>query len=454
MKKIITIKKLNFGGMCVILKELSGGRMRSADGSGKTINVSQPHIVEALYLSVYSPNERKKGIQVISNSEASKLFNCESEIDENVQNKAAKASNAEIEECIKTSVLANYNTVRKQQLLQKLQELVNLLDLYEDEYKLKDFLSLRFDEKDKKSIKQFYHFVTVCIKWCLITTNKIDGSRRLEIKALKRIPNNLLSYDPHNIAMSYSESSAITIIIREKNINNSVPITKFHSFEKCLEFIMKEKILIDSIDCSVGTLEILIVRMPEEYQHTLKRLEREDYKKAYEFIDNYLADFRKKVGWKDRKLSDMVYEGLLEEKWTAYAYFDNKNELVSYLDYKHRIDGDIELGTQLTEYTNRNMHLARGLVNFFRLKFFANRFFAGTFWENEGMKKVLTNTNFKENYFHNPETGIETNRIRERINPDFPQDKEKMTDSVYYYTQSLTYEILKGYSDSAVKTKI
>ena len=69
--------------------------------------------------------------------------------------------------------------------------------------------------------------------------------------------------------------------------------------------------------------------------------------------------------------------------------------------------------------------------------FFGYRLFGGTSEENIGMRSVFEKTGFEENLFFDSETNITTNLIQERINPDFPDDTTKNTNSVYYYCNSL-----------------
>lgn len=75
---------------------------------------------------------------------------------------------------------------------------------------------------------------------------------------------------------------------------------------------------------------------------------------------------------------------------------NKENHLVSYLDYKIRTDGDIELGIQLTSETERKKHFATALINYLRFKYMYAKFFTGTYEENEKMRAVLKITGFHE----------------------------------------------------------
>lgn len=99
-------------------------------------------------------------------------------------------------------------------------------------------------------------------------------------------------------------------------------------------------------------------------------------------------------------LYDMVYNGLHIRKWIGYAYYNESGHMIAYLDYKIRMDGSIEIGTQLTESTYRGNGLATSLMYLFKIIFFGYRLFGGTSEENIGMRSVFEKTGFKENLFY------------------------------------------------------
>ena len=119
----------------------------------------------------------------------------------------------------------------------------------------------------------------------------------------------------------------------------------------------------------------------------------------------------------------MALNGLQTEKWTGYVYKNKENHLVSYLDYKIRTDGDIELGIQLTSETERKKHFATALINYLRFKYMYAKFFTGTYEKNEKMRAVLKATGFDEYFFKGKdqngcESEKQANRIQERVNPN------------------------------------
>ena len=102
-----------------------------------------------------------------------------------------------------------------------------------------------------------------------------------------------------------------------------------------------------------------------------------------------------------------------------------------------RVDGEVELGIQLTKEEYQNKGLATGLINLFFLMFMANRLFAGTYEENSAMRHVLTKCGFESYNFFDPKTQLESNKIRERIDVKQPENEQAMTNSVYYFSVSL-----------------
>lgn len=60
------------------------------------------------------------------------------------------------------------------------------------------------------------------------------------------------------------------------------------------------------------------------------------------------------------------------------------------------------------------------------------------------MKHVFEKMGFQETLFYDPDTGESSNRIQERINPDFPNDENKMTNSIYYHIISIMEETKFG----------
>lgn len=66
------------------------------------------------------------------------------------------------------------------------------------------------------------------------------------------------------------------------------------------------------------------------------------------------------------------------------------------------------------------------------------------------MRTTLKATGFEECYFVDYANGKRTNRIQERINPLAPDDKDKMTYSVYYTVPSVISETIDGFERTSV----
>ena len=69
--------------------------------------------------------------------------------------------------------------------------------------------------------------------------------------------------------------------------------------------------------------------------------------------------------------------------------------------------------------------------------FISNRLFSGTYEENGAMRHVFHKCGFQPHLFFDPETLLESNKIRERIDVNDPENEQVMTNSVYYYCNSI-----------------
>lgn len=283
-------------------------------------------------------------------------------------------------------------------------------------------------------------FIATIIYWCFHTDNKNDQLPSVEY--FRRKPCDLFSYDPYGDGGKYSKSSAVHITLMQSPASNGHMLYNGYNYEHCLELIIQNNIPITKIDCSLGMINIHC-SAPFQNGLYLKRIDENNYGKARDFIYQYESEFKPKKWWKDT-LPNMVYNGLSKGIWTAYAWYDSDNNIISYLDYKLRTDGYIELGTQLTSASYRSLGLATSLIELMRLKFINSCFFTGTYEENEGMKHVFKKIGFQETLFYDPETDTHSNRIKERINPDFPDVSEKMTNSVYYNLVSIMEDTKMG----------
>lgn len=99
------------------------------------------------------------------------------------------------------------------------------------------------------------------------------------------------------------------------------------------------------------------------------------------------------------------------------------------------------MGVALTDKTSRKKSLSTGLINYCRLMFMSQRLFTGTYEENIAMRKTLENCGFTINYFYDKGSKVYTGFVRERIDKTDPQNMLKLTNSAYYYANSLLFGV-------------
>lgn len=260
----------------------------------------------------------------------------------------------------------------------------------------------------------------------LVTQNnrdETDDETRLGLDARAWIS----SYDPHRINSTLKASKALPICVIEDGDE-----MLFYHFDSCLDYLLENGLLITRLESFVNNIYVYVRHSPL----VMRKLMPEDFPQAVRFIKEHLLEFRPKKSWGLRTLDEMAENGLKCSIWTAYGIYDG-DTLVAYLDYKQRFDTDIELGIALVAPQMRGNNLVVALIDYLRLKFPMNGFFAGTYEENEKMKNTLLKTSFEENLFYDFVSGIKTNRIKERINPECPDDPEAYTYSVYYKASRL-----------------
>lgn len=245
-------------------------------------------------------------------------------------------------------------------------------------------------------------------------------------------------YDPYTLTGRHSHSSALQFkLIKDGAF---APTVIFYSQEKALGYVRGKNLLITRIEYEPKAIR-LCYRDAGAEGYTLRRVESRDINKIYEFVKGSHDEFREKVSWRGRNIEDMTLNGLKKEVWTGYAYFYSNGKPAAYVDYKLRVDSDIEMGVALTDKTSRKKSLSTGLINYCRLMFMSQRLFTGTYEENIAMRKTLENCGFTINYFYDKGSKVYTGFVRERIDKTDPQNMLKLTNSVYYYANSLLFGV-------------
>lgn len=435
---MLNVNELNFGSMCKVFQKCAGKRnlcfpiQLNLKNNG---NANQTNIVKLFYGSII-PKETWYSKCIVNDKTASVLFNNKENVIREVQESLSSDLYQEshmityVEKYIMESISINRN-----EFLDWLKNGV----FYEIKMKgnsnkdLNKAYSCNLNNEDEVSI-----FVAAVIRYCLTKANKFEKCQEnMNKRSLKTIPYDLLSYDPHGTV--HSKSGALMLKLR----NDKAEIVKtFFSSEKCLDFIIDNRFKIKSISTSLDGVEILVEPLSGKKELIIRCIQPTDYSLVKAFIQEYESEFRPKLSWKGRMLSDMAFHGLSIGKWVAYGCFDVEGRLIAYMDYKMRLDGDIEIGIQLTDVQYRKQGFTYSLINILRMKFPNARFFIGTYEENIPMRNVLTKIGFKENLFYDPEQHIVTNLINERINPLYPDNKEMLSNSAYYYIDSLFEQIL------------
>ena len=241
--------------------------------------------------------------------------------------------------------------------------------------------------------------------------------------------------DPHGRGENKPCSTAIEINITIDNRISHV----FYDFRKSVDFIIENNLKIVTVNTIFPKIMVEVEQLKEL---VLKRIEKQDYQKAYEFIKSCNAEFRPKVAWRGRALCDMALNGLKTEKWSAYGYFDPDGKIVGFTDVKLRSDGAAEIGISLVGSDYRKQYLASSLLFLLKLEYPHYSFYGGTFEENESMIATFKLVGYEPNLLSVTLDGQKTNMIKERIHPDHPDNYKYNTNSVYFKMQSL-YDVLK-----------
>lgn len=94
----------------------------------------------------------------------------------------------------------------------------------------------------------------------------------------------------------------------------------------------------------------------------------------------------------------MACKGLVQGKWIAYACFSEREDIMSYIDYKEHKDGVIEIGICFTTEQQRGKGLAKLMLQFLFTRFPNREITIGTAECNESMIACIQHMGFQEEY--------------------------------------------------------
>lgn len=418
------------------------------DKEGKCCKVihspTQPQYVETICCLLYTNDELNTSLR-IDPSRASRLVSNTAHVPDYFTNKFLADNIFETFSLnVRDRFLFRFTNEQHEFFRQLLVELVQKIPKNSESAYLASNLPPEYSTDLNANNEKYYTAISRIMFAALRQENM--KSDPVPLPAWRSKPKDLLHDDPYGLSVEHSSSTALSIKLVEDKSDGCTK--EFFSYERALEFIEKNSAFIMKIDCSLGCITLYYKLDTENY--TLCRLEEPDYIRASDFIDLHLSEFRPKVSWRNRTLSSMALNGLQTEKWTGYVYKNKENHLVSYLDYKIRTDGDIELGIQLTSETERKKHFATALINYLRFKYMYAKFFTGTYEENEKMRAVLKITGFHEYLFkckdqNGKKNKKQANRIQERVNPHSQNGEGELTYSVYYSAPSVISEVFIPY---------
>ena len=428
---------LNFGAFCLALENIQPQALWKPYFSDKIIeernrSIVQPDIVTAMMLLPYSDNdldELDEGISEISGPYANRCVRNKSKVKDEIRRYTRTVGLDRLQHNVEARIIHYLTKQQQAQFLEALKALVRQLPLNEDPTGLKVYLDLYYS--DNGDNLRYSIFLAKCVQFCLLMPNTPGEIAKPEWFNKGAFAG---ERDPYRLVSNDIGSTAISVSLFD--IREFQEPKKYHCFDKLIQQIINQCLIIKDIDCSSGVIRVISDRFPKN-GYILRRLEKPDAEIAQQFIRCHEEEFRQKRSWNGTPLSTMAYEGLDHEIWTAYGYFSPDGKIISYLDAKLRIDGGVELGIALTDPQFRGMQLATSLIYFFRLLYAHWRLFGGTYEENRSMRRTFDTTGFTGIKYYDPQTDKTTNKIAERIDLMHPEDKSKDTNSVYYFAESL-----------------
>lgn len=396
---------------------------------------SQTHVVELLYSMLWDDRNTYNTPEV-GRSTACDLLNHKRSIHRKVREAARDVDIALIRQNVRTRLFAYLEEDNIRAFLHDLRGLIDGLPQGQDLLKLKK-LSAQLSAVDparEDSMETAYAVTAACIYFCLNAPN--TDAERAAGSHLPPVPKDVRGhYDPYSYSDRQRQSRAVTIELVAEG--EDAPTEKFHILEYAREYILRHSLILTQLFCTGQVITLRYVS-GEAMGYRLARVEGPAAcQQVQQLIGQHLLEFKPKLTWAPRTLDEMAIHGLMGEedeppKWVGYAYYDRQGALAAFLDYKLRCDGDVELGIQLTDSPHRHRHLATSLIYFVRLSFAAYRLYAGTYEENQFMRRALEHCGFLPNYFYDHTLHIQTNKIQERVNPN-----DTLSSSVYYQAFSL-----------------
>ena len=411
------MEKLNFGSLCnLIYKWLR----KMYIYAGFPLGGRQNQVIYLLYRSVetddfiesYISGETKK-------SYASKIFN-------NCRSVPAEIVYAICDKEKENTILSYIKDV----FLYKVfwDELISDLSEFVDGITVRNNLESHLTGKD--AIDKQARFFLECMQYAVSVPNDFKAELKKQRKTMIKKYDEKTG-DPFGLNKIDSNSKALCITIEgdfliRAPFNVEEGILYFHHFESCLEFIIKEGLVILKVEALSDKIRVLADKQGFE----LQKIRKEQYADIVTFLKPYDEVFEKKLSW-GMGITALAEQGFKEEKWIPYAYID-KGKIIAFCDYKHRVDRDIEIGIVLVDEPYRGIGLAESLLYLFRLKFFASDIFSGTHQNNYRMIEKFKNAGFKELIFleGNEKVLKGTNMIRDRVNDKAPFSK-------YYTAEAL-----------------
>lgn len=322
------------------------------------------------------------------------------------------------------------------------------------DFKLKyvsDEFNFEFDPLNDDRLKDIAEIFSACLQLSLEYSN-INDERRTIIKAVDHLDSKpTFKFDPYTVDMSYQEyfsnltcSTALKYRLISEEDADDPNIKECFSLAYILNFIQKNACLIRDLQPNINekSLDIYVNQFQPSTEFTMRFCDTdEDIDKCIQLVYNHQNEFLPKVTWKNNNYSiyQMSIKGLkTEKKWRALAYFKKYNgqeNILSYVDCKQRIDGNIELGVALSSDKYRRSGLVTSLIYYHILNNFFATIFTGTYDTNKPMKNVLKNCGFSDHYIIDQEKKQKSNVIRERFEviPEPGQEPQNVNRDSYYY---------------------